>query len=149
MSDEEKTRQREEILNMIRGSLQKSEKAVEKYRRLDASLLITSIALGALSTTLAGGIAVAGEPAASALDVPNVASGWQIVCVLVAICAAVATISGSVHKSFRITENLASAIACSSALKFLELSVTFSGSDVQQVVGEYSRLLREYATVLA
>ncbi len=144
----EQTR-REEFLQLIRGSLQRAEQAVVTYRRLDTGLLLGSIVLGALSTALAGSIAIAGEAATTPLDVPEVASGWQIICFPVAILAAAATISGSVHKSFRVTENLASAVACTSSMRFLELSVTLSDADVDKAVAEYQRLLREHATILA
>jgi len=147
--DDNEARQREDFLKLLQSSLQKAEAQTSKYRGLDTGLLVTNIVLGGLSAVLAGGIAVTGEPVAGALDVPNVASGWQIICFLVAILAATTTVSGSIHKAFRITDRLAAAIACTSALKSLQLGITVAGADINNAVTEYKQLLRDHPDILA
>jgi hypothetical protein len=147
--DDSETRQREEFLKLLQSSLQKAEAQTRKFRGLDTGLLVTNIVLGGLSAVLAGGIAVTGEPVTGALDVANVASGWQIICFLIAILAAATTVSGSIHKAFRITDRLAAAIACTSALRSLQLGVTVAATDIGSAVAEYKQLLREHPDILA
>lgn len=151
MSDEQATK-RQEILKLIQNSREKASSEAEKFRRLDTTLLVSSIVLGALSTALAGSIAVGGEPVANTLNVTSTAnaiSGWQVICFLVAFLAATSTIAGSVHKALRVAENLASAVTCSSWLKSLELSISLSNADIDSAVEEYKRLLREHSSILA
>lgn len=140
---EDQNEQREEILKLVRDGLFKADSYAKKYGRLDAWLLVTSIVLGTLATVLAGGTAAGGTP------VMNSLGGWRVICSIVAVFTAVATISGTLHRTFQVTNHLAAAVGCIGKLKSLELAITVTRTEPREVAEGYRQIIEEYPACLS
>lgn len=136
------TGQNAEILKRVQTSLHLAESYVKKYRVWDLKLLIISIVLGAVATTLAGGAAVGGKP------MLDILGGWRILCSIVALLTLVGTICGTLHKTLQVTNRLASAVECVAKLRALELAITITKKDANEVVEAYSQILQQYPDCL-
>lgn len=130
---------REDILELVRQGLIKTDVYKRKYKKYDSWLLIVSIVMGTIATALAGSGAAGGKPVMDALG------GWRIVCFIAAALTAIGTITGALHKSFQISDKLSGAIVCSGKLRSLELDITIAEKNPKEASELYERILIDHA----
>jgi hypothetical protein len=141
MSDAQ-NKKHEEVLGLIRSGIEKAGGHVKNYRRWDFALLIIGIVFGVLATIITGGTAIGGEPVMKSLG------GWRAICAVAAVFTGIATVCGTIHKTFQLTARTTAAIDCNAKLKALELSLIISEKDPLEVAESYNQILKEHSESL-
>ncbi|HEX9107851.1 MAG TPA: hypothetical protein VF832_11495 [Longimicrobiales bacterium] len=128
-----------------------------RYRRTNNLLLLLGIVLGLAATAFAGDafrgskalatpVVEATTPAPVPADLPK---GWRNVCGLVALMTLLATIANAVNAGLKTSEHQARATACAGAVDALRTQVALggeiTGKRLEEIRGELTRLLRDYA----
>ena len=126
---------REAVASEVESSLARAAASLKRYRILDTGLLVASIVACAVSAALAGRAGASGELSGF--------EGWSALCMFVAVVSLVGAIAGGLHKSFRVSDHVASATSCIAALRALDLGLKFEEAPAE-VAKKFRELTREH-----
>ena len=129
---------RDGLLRIVDENLAKVEGRVKAYRRQNAYLVVGGLIASTLATLLAGGTAAAGPALA------NQAGGWRLICTIVAASSGVAAIVSGLHDRLKVSDHLASAMACAAQLGALKFSLQLSDSDTKSSEEYYKTIIEKY-----
>lgn len=113
-----------------------------KLRKLNTSLIVTSLVTSGLTTLLTGLTAARGPMIGSGTQ------GWQLACVMAAILSFVGALCSGVTQQMRVGERLAKTLECLGRLKALDASVVMGSRADNEIAAEYENILRTYGDVL-
>ncbi len=130
------------FLQHLNDSLVRAQRTAANFRRLNTSLVLTSLFSSAMGTMITG-LTVANGPIIGT-GVP----GWRVSCILGAVLAFLTTISVGLSQQLRVSERLANSQACTGRLRALELILSTQSRSWESVVNDYEAVLREFADIL-
>lgn len=111
-------------------------------RRLNSTLIVTSLVSSGLTTLLTGLTAARGPVIGSGV------AGWQLACVIAAVLSFVGAICTGIAQQMRVGERLAKTLECLGRLKALDASVLAGSRADSEIATEYENILRTYGEVL-
>lgn len=127
----------------VKASLGAAKTKVASIRQTDSWLFILNVVSPALSGLIAALAAVAGgnevfkQAALQATD-----GGWKLACILAAVFAFLATISGVFKKQF--DDRLAQGTQCIGRLLSLDLDITTQSRAFEETAKEYGEIVRAF-----
>ncbi len=128
--------------NHVQSSLAKAQKAAVGFRRLNTTLVFTSLFSSALGTLITGLTVANGPLFGSGVD------GWKVSCILGAVLGFLTTLSVGVSQQMQVSERLASSQSCTGRLRALDLILTTQSKPWEAVVQDYEAVLRDYPDIL-
>lgn len=136
--DEDIKHQRVAVLERVRDSLIKVEEHVRRLQRRNRRLIYVSLTVSALATAIAGVAAAIGPV------IGEGAPAWKATCGAVAVLTAVATVVSGVHQRFQVSDRLSQAVACAGRLSAMEVALSLSQRDPQEVAKEFEQVTATY-----
>ena len=132
------------ILDHLNAAIDRARKYASTYRYWDIRLLIGSIVFGALATCLAGGMASLGQ---GALD--QTFGKWTYLCFAIAGLTAIGTITGTMHKTMRISDRVSDAERCIARLGSLKFLIDANLIDPKEAAKDFTQICNEHSEPLA
>ena len=130
--------QRDAMLERIRGGLRTSEARVRTLRRRSSQFVLVNLVSGALATVVAGLAAAAGPVAGTG---PH---AWKLTCAAVAVLAASSTFFSGLNQQLAIPDRLAKATICVARLRALEMEITVTNRNLEEVMRQYEDLVASH-----
>lgn len=127
-------------LSRVSASLEHASARLRHMRRFDNAGIVTAFLAG-LAGTLIAGIPVAMKHAPG--------GQWSTVCLVTAVCSAVATGATGLRQAFGSSEKLVSVSACVARLKALEFSMSTGLADGDKANEAYAQIVEKYAEFLS
>lgn len=131
-----------EILQRIRDNLKQAEMRARRLRKTNAVLVYTSIGASGFATIVGGLTAGLG---------PLIGQGtgaWRFTCGAIAASSAIAGFFTGMHQRLSISERLTRSLSYLGKLRSLEIALTVSQRDPNEVAKEYERIYQEYQEFL-
>jgi hypothetical protein len=122
----------------IQSGLRTAEAHARRLKRLNTRLIWLSLIGTSLATVLAGVTAAAGPLAGEGTP------AWRLTCGAIAVLTALSGLLSGFHQRMNISERLANALACAGRLRGLELALTVTGRNVQEVAADYEDVVTGY-----
>ena len=131
------------FINSVKASLNTAKIKTARIRKTDSQLFVANVVSPAAATLLAGLTAAVGgntlfvQAASQSND-----GGWRLACILVAIFGFIATVSGMFKKQF--DDRLVQGNQCVGRLLSLDLAITTSSSNWEEVTKEYREIVKAF-----
>jgi hypothetical protein len=131
----------EQLRQHVQASLRQAENYTAGLGKTYTRLTIGGLASSAVSTLVAGGVALQG----SAFGLG--ASGWQLFCGIAAALGFVSTICMGIVQQLRLGERLPLGQSCVGRLRALNMALTVGSRDWGEIAKEYEAVIKESAEI--
>jgi hypothetical protein len=126
-------------LMRVSASLERATARLRQMRRFDSAGIVTAFLAGLIGTLVAG----------SPVALKHAPGGhWPTVCLLAAVCSAIATGATGLRQAFGSSEKLVTISACVARLKALEFSMSTGLTAGDKANEAYAQIVEKYAEFL-
>lgn len=129
----------QEVARRISGDLRKADMHLAGLKKLNTTLMVTSLTTSGL-TTLFTGLTTMRGPLVGGDGI----SGWQLACGLAAALGFLTTFCLGLHQQLQVAERLTRATECFGRLKALDVALVTGSRRDTDIVAEFENIVRSY-----
>ncbi len=135
--------EQELVTQKVKLNLKNAQRFVTGRKKMNARLLIASMAFSGASTLVAGITSAGGPIVGSGIE------GWRIACITAAVFALTATVSTGISQQLESTDRLLKGKECLNRLRYLELGITTGRKNGEEIIKEYEELAITYPELIS